>query len=44
MAANSVGTPIEMTILWFQLPALLDQHSPFFFTYHVSLETRYLIG
>jgi hypothetical protein len=43
MAANG-GTPLETTVLWFILLALLDQHSLFSFTYHTSFETRYFIG
>jgi hypothetical protein len=44
LAANGVATPLETTRLLFKLLALLDQHSPFPFTYHASFETRYLIG
>jgi hypothetical protein len=44
MAASGVGTPLETTVLWFNLLALLDQHSLFSFIYQDSFETRYLIG
>jgi hypothetical protein len=44
MTASGVGMPLETTVLSVKRLPLLDQHSPFLFTYHANFETRYLIG